>query len=464
MLEGRSFSVVLLSGGFSQWGSAVTPLLLVQTDCLVIVESVDELLSLEQTAPVEMFVICHCPGVYDGIAAAKLIREVFPVTPLVLLAIENTDTLKDALVIGALSILEPPFAGHAVTTAFERCRRLAGALKEDALRGRDNVSEVAAAPETSTADWLESAQLSYGDITVSPEPQPVPGGNDLTSYQIPDPVADISLSRDNCSVPLSSLNILVAEDLPMLQTTIKHTLESIGCRFVIVNNGKEVLDELEKGGFDVVLMDLRMPVMDGFATARHIRQREQISGARIPIVALSSYSLKDIMDKCLEIGMDSYLVKPVEQKKLEETLRWLIIPNDVSEQSESALSSLNGLPVLETHATLENLGFDLEFYRELIHIYLETCAGLGDDLAGILADTDLKYISSTAHSLKGIVANIGGLRLAEVARQIQEMSHLGKKPVVSVWAPLVRAESAALKAAMETINWDELMPGCEQQQ
>ncbi|MEI6705009.1 MAG: hypothetical protein WCL71_15975, partial [Deltaproteobacteria bacterium] len=138
MLEDRSFRVVLLSGGFSQWSTAITPFLLTQTDCLSIVEAVEELLSLQSVTRPEMIVICHCPGVFDGIAAAQQIREIFPVTPLVLLAIGNIDTLKDALALGALAVLEPPFTGDAVAAVVGRCRRLAGALKEEALQRKGN--------------------------------------------------------------------------------------------------------------------------------------------------------------------------------------------------------------------------------------------------------------------------------------------------------------------------------------
>jgi CheY-like chemotaxis protein len=461
MFEEKKFRIVLISGGFAQWSNTITPLLLTQTDSLTIVETVEELNALPPDAYPEMIAVCHNPDVFDGITAAKNVREIFPVTPLVLLAIENIVTLKAALEIGALSILEPPFDKIITVTVINRCRQLAAALTEDALRhhskGCINTDSKLLTPEISTLEWLETTPdasengINHPNMPLLAANTPPPPPQLATN-----PVSDISAAGDTHSASLSSLKILVAEDIPMLQTIIKNLLESIGCRYTLVGNGKAVLDEWEKGGFDVILMDLRMPVMDGFAATRHIRTRELATGDRIPIVALSSYSLQDIMDKCQEIGMDSYLLKPVEKEKLEETLRWLIIPHDIAQQSEIVRSSLNGLPVLDVHATLENLGSDLDFYRELIHIYLETCAGLGDELADILGENDLKNIRNTAHSLKGIVSNIGGKRLAEVARQIQDMCHLGNKPFVAVWAPLVRTEAAALKSAMETLCWDEL--------
>ncbi|MEI6209351.1 MAG: Hpt domain-containing protein, partial [Desulfuromonadales bacterium] len=119
-------------------------------------------------------------------------------------------------------------------------------------------------------------------------------------------------------------------------------------------------------------------------------------------------------------------------------------------------ADLNKLPVLETRAVLENLDFSLELYQELIGIYRATCAGLGDELAEILAGDNLKDIRTSAHSLKGIVSSIGGKRLEEVTSQIQNMCHEGKKPAVSVWAALVKAESSALNAAIASINWEAM--------
>lgn len=462
MSEGRNFSVLLLSGGFSQWTNAITPLLKEQTDRLLITESADELLSLQATDPAEMFVITHAPGVHDGIAAARRIREVSLLTPLVLLAFENLDTLKYALEVGAVSILEPPFSEDAVADAFKRCRRLAGALKGEALKLQSekpaSILNFPEMPESAfSSTWQESTPNASANVTEPPGLQTsLSSGHKPAAPETPASIDAATAADEHRAEFLSSLKILVSEDLPMLQIGIKHALETIGCQYVIVENGKEVLDELEKGAFDAILMDLRMPVMDGYTATRMIREKEMITGERIPIVALSSYSLKDIQDKCFEIGMDDYLFKPVDRKKLEDTLFGLKNPRALSEQSKSITSGLDGLPVLDPQAVLENIDFDLKFYWELIDTYLETYSGLGEELAKMLAEDDLEKILNSAHGLKGLAANIGGRRLAEVACQIQNLCQEGKKPVPNVWAPIVKAESGLLIAAMETITWDDL--------
>ncbi|MFZ4856999.1 MAG: Hpt domain-containing protein [Desulfuromonadaceae bacterium] len=120
------------------------------------------------------------------------------------------------------------------------------------------------------------------------------------------------------------------------------------------------------------------------------------------------------------------------------------------------MSELPGLPVFEPHPVLENLDYDLDTYRELIDMYLSDYAEIGDQLAEKLSGDDLTDIKACAHGLKGIVASIGGLRLADVANRIQEMCREGNKPECGEWAPLVKAEAAALKDALEHLDQNAL--------
>ena len=114
------------------------------------------------------------------------------------------------------------------------------------------------------------------------------------------------------------------------------------------------------------------------------------------------------------------------------------------------------LPILAPRPVLENLDYDLETYRELIDLYLTDYAAVSDQLAEKLSGDDLTGIKECAHGLKGIVASIGALRLADTANRIQEMCREGDKPECGVWAPRVTTEAAALKAALEQLDWSAL--------
>lgn len=461
MYQPEDFKAILLSGGFKQWSDSVAALLQRETDSLAVVDSVDELLSLLSDGRPQMICICHLPGVHDGIAAAERIREFLPVTPLVLIAVENLDILRAALAIGALAILEPPFDEQAVDAACSRCRRQYKAIQQEAVKQENPAPAPVGSFESSQetecfTSMFESTQHSGENETEQTGRTPLPDRFMPSISDTAAAVETVSVRRDIPPTPLLSMNVLVAEDTPMLQLTIKQQLEKIGCQATIVGNGKEAYEISEGGGFDVILMDLRMPEMDGFEATRLIRKREQTTGVRVPVVALTSYTLKEIMDKCLSIGMDGYLVKPVATKKLEATLQHLNKPQELTSQLETLMSVLNDLPVLDAKSILENLDFNPELYRELIDMYLENYTGVADELAEMLGEATLTDIMNTAHSLKGIVSNIGGRRLAEVASLIQNLCHEGTMPLVSIWAPVLNAESAALKASLVTVNYDDL--------
>lgn len=123
---------------------------------------------------------------------------------------------------------------------------------------------------------------------------------------------------------------------------------------------------------------------------------------------------------------------------------------------EVKMPELYDFPVLDIHFLIENLDYDLDTTRELVELFLSTFTGHGEALVEKLGGDDLKDILECAHSLKGAVANIGGQRLAEIARQIQELCHEGIKPDCAEWVPLVAAQTGALKNALEQLDWSEL--------
>lgn len=112
------------------------------------------------------------------------------------------------------------------------------------------------------------------------------------------------------------LNILLAEDNPVNQKVAIHLLQKKGHRVTVAENGRQALEILEKEKFDLVLMDVQMPEMDGFEATRQIRQREQSSGEHLPVVAMTAHAMKGDREKCLEAGMDDYVAKPLYPEEL----------------------------------------------------------------------------------------------------------------------------------------------------
>ena len=119
------------------------------------------------------------------------------------------------------------------------------------------------------------------------------------------------------------LRILLAEDNPINQKVAVHILEKRGHRVRTAGNGIEVLDALEAEEFDVILMDVQMPVLDGFEATARIREREEKTRRHVPVIALTAHALKEDRKRCLEAGMDDYVSKPLKPAELFRTLACL---------------------------------------------------------------------------------------------------------------------------------------------
>ena len=121
-----------------------------------------------------------------------------------------------------------------------------------------------------------------------------------------------------------SLRILVAEDNPSNQKVLVEMLKRLGYKPDAVADGREVLQALKRQDYDLVLMDIRMPEMDGITATREIRKIWPENGPRI--IAITAYALEGDREKCLEAGMDDYISKPVQKKELEAILRKYSVP------------------------------------------------------------------------------------------------------------------------------------------
>src|SRR5439155_6300415 len=133
------------------------------------------------------------------------------------------------------------------------------------------------------------------------------------------------------------LRVLLAEDSIVNQRLAVGLLERHGHRVTIANNGREALELAEQDNFDVILMDVQMPEVDGLEATRTIRQREERSGQHVPIIAMTAHALKGDRERCLAVGMDEYVAKPVRERQLLTALRTVLgedVPPPPAEQPE----------------------------------------------------------------------------------------------------------------------------------
>lgn len=229
-----------------------------------------------------------------------------------------------------------------------------------------------------------------------------------------------------------SLRILLAEDGQVNRRVAVDLLEARGHSVVVAENGKEAVDLHLAGEFDLVLMDVHMPEMDGLNATRLIRAREsEAAGSkRIPIIALTANAMKGDRDLCLEAGMDDYVSKPVRAEELFSALRRSVSePDDGSEStggaSAAGLDEVEPEPVFELRKALENVGGSREILHSLIDCFFEEQAELLPKLRAALEAGEAKVIERVAHTIKSSAGTFGGERARLAAHELEQIGRAG---------------------------------------
>ena len=232
--------------------------------------------------------------------------------------------------------------------------------------------------------------------------------------------------------PGRPLSVLLAEDNPVNARVATIVLESAGHRVFPVRDGRRAIAALAQEAFDIVLMDLQMPDMDGFEAIRIVRRDEASTGAHVPIVALTAQALRGDRELCLEAGADAYLAKPFVANDLLLTIEAALAaavrpagsPARDPKFATDADEERTGTPALAFHpsALLEPLGGDEEVARQIIAVFFENITQMRADLDASLRDGDAQAIEAAAHKLKGMLLAMGGRPAAASAERLQRAS------------------------------------------
>ncbi len=221
------------------------------------------------------------------------------------------------------------------------------------------------------------------------------------------------------------LRILLAEDHPVNQKVAVRMLERMGHSVDVAPDGVQAIRAIEAeartGGFDVVLMDVQMPEMDGFNAVRAIRRREAGTGAHLPVLALTAHAMQGDRERCLSAGFDGYMPKPIRKADLEAALEGLA-PRDAVEPGRH----LDIGPRCTTLAELiDACGGDQEFAREMAASFLETAPRCLGVIADAMQAADARALANEAHGLKGISRTIGARDLAEACQSLEDAAMRG---------------------------------------
>jgi signal transduction histidine kinase/DNA-binding response OmpR family regulator len=218
--------------------------------------------------------------------------------------------------------------------------------------------------------------------------------------------------------PARPLRILLAEDSLVNQKLAVALLEKQGHQVFVANNGREAVEAWKADRFDVVLMDVQMPEMDGFEAAAAIRRAEEPSGRRTPILAMTAHALKGDRERCLAAGMDGYIAKPIHARQLCETI-------EAAAGVSAAPPAPSVLPDDEARrcrwAELERIAGDPALAKSLVDVALQECPRQVQAVRQAVADSNPAALCAAAHALKGAIRYFGDGPVFQHAARLEQM-------------------------------------------
>jgi two-component system, sensor histidine kinase and response regulator len=255
--------------------------------------------------------------------------------------------------------------------------------------------------------------------------------------------------------------VLLVEDNIINQRVASALLEKYGHCVVVANNGNEALEALACQQFDIVLMDVQMPLMDGIQATAAIREKEQATGKHIPIIAMTAHAMKGDRERFLLAGMDAYISKPVNIKELFQIVQRLAPPTKIGksearqirkreEPASPETRALSGdAEVLDLTALRARLEQDLDLLEEMIELFLETSPQLFSEVAGAVANGNGPQLASSAHTLKGVLQNMCAERCARLALRLETCGRTGDMELAEASWNELQSEWERLQTALE---------------
>ncbi len=248
-----------------------------------------------------------------------------------------------------------------------------------------------------------------------------------------------------------ALSILLAEDAPANQEVVTNVLSRRGHRVTVVNNGEEAVAATERDVFDVVLMDVAMPVMDGYEATVAIRRQEKCEERRVPIIALTAHASQGDRDKCAAVGMDGYVAKPIDVCQLVELVESAAESRPLARHVESQPTAVgtgssaaqieggdpskatdaqsehdggesDGGAIIDYRGAMQRLGGDEGLFRDFVRIFSQDTPGLLHTIRRCIDEVDAVELLRAAHSLKGLAASLGAKDAVDRAHHLERIA------------------------------------------
>jgi len=268
--------------------------------------------------------------------------------------------------------------------------------------------------------------------------------------QAPQERAEV-ITRHSLRETRRKVRILLAEDNPMNQTLVVGLLGNAGHNVVVAGNGKEALATLAKAGpeaFDLVLMDVQMPEMDGFEATAVIRKKEMGTGIHLPIIAMTAHAMKGDRERCLAAGMDDYLSKPIRGEELIDAIERHSYESPAPGKEKPARQQ----PGLDKAAALARLKGDEKLLAELAGMFIRKSPKLLSAVQQAIARDDAQGLEHAAHALKGSVSIFAIPTAVKAAQTLETMGHEGNLAAADTAYAVLQEEIAGFVQVLQHLE------------
>ena len=279
----------------------------------------------------------------------------------------------------------------------------------------------------------------------------------------PDP--ELGQETPQPPVTLRPLKILLAEDNLVNQKLALTVLHKHGHQVMVVANGQEALTAWQQNHFDLILMDVQMPVLDGLEATQAIRRQERESGGHTPIIAMTAHVMKGDRQQCLDAGMDDYVPKPIRVSAMLQKFARLVQPSEAAalEADAAALDDANrpsaaaapsccaddgsahGDEPVDWQRARATVGGSDRLLDELLKTFADECQSLQTQIATAVGQGDLAALKAASHTLKGAAFAVGATAVAQHAQALEEMA-------IRQQADAVAATHVRLQTALESLK------------
>ncbi len=281
-----------------------------------------------------------------------------------------------------------------------------------------------------------------------------------TLPQTPDPAADTQpAAKPPAAAPSAeAARILLAEDHPANQALVRAILGKLGYSVDIVGNGHQALAALAEQSYDLVLMDIQMPEMDGLEATRAIRaQFADTPRQTLPIIALTAHALPEERQSCLAAGINDLLTKPLDSDQLASTIAAYLTPLSTAPATAHATHSANTapaptteLPVLDWPALTSRVLDDPELLSEVLNQFRGSFPTQLTELTACIEAGDLNGVRRHAHRLKGATANVSALALNTIVQQLEAHAKANDREAILALLPDLQTTATALSTHLDT--------------